>query len=51
MKLQVMDKSTPYMMEFDSADADKTAYWAFRWVNNAGEHGPWSATVSATIGG
>ena len=51
MHLQVMDKSTPYLMEFDSADAGKTVYWAFRWVNNAGEHGPWSATVSATIGG
>ena len=51
MHLQAVDKSTPYLMEFDGADAGKTAYWAFRWVNNAGEHGPWSATVSATIGG
>ena len=51
MHLQGVDKSTPYLMEFDSADASKTAYWAMRWVNTRGEHGPWSATVSATIPG
>ena len=51
MHLQAVDRSTPYVMDFDSADAGKTAYWALRWVNTQGEHGPWSATVSATIGG
>ena len=51
MHLQAVDKSTPYLMEFDSADAGKTAWWALRWVNTKGEHGPWSATVSATIPG
>ena len=51
MHLQAVDKSTPYLMEFDSADAGKTAFWAMRWVNTRGEHGPWSATVSATIPG
>ena len=51
MHLQGVDNSTPYLMEFDSADASKTAYWALRWVNTRGEHGPWSATVSATISG
>ena len=51
MHLQAVDRSTPYVMDFDSADAGKTAWWALRWVNTKGEHGPWSATVSATIGG
>ncbi len=50
MHLQAVDKTSPYIMEFDSADAGKTAWWALRWVNTRGEHGPWSATVSATIG-
>ena len=49
--LQAVDRSTPYLMEFNSADAGKTAYWALRWVNTRGEHGPWSATVSGTIPG
>ena len=51
MHLQAVDKSSPYIMEFDSADAGKTAWWALRWVNTKGEHGPWSATASATIPG
>lgn len=51
MHLQAVDRSTPYQMEFESADAGKTAYWAMRWVNTRGEHGPWSATVSGTIPG
>jgi hypothetical protein len=51
MHLQAVDRSTPYLMEFESSDAGKTAWWAMRWVNTRGEHGPWSAMVSATIGG
>lgn len=51
MHLQAVDRSTPYLMEFASADAGKTAWWALRWVNTKGDHGPWSATVSATIPG
>lgn len=51
MHLQGIDKSTPYLMEFASTDAGKTAFWALRWVNTRGEHGPWSATVSGTIPG
>lgn len=51
MHLQAVDRSTPYLMEFESADAGKTAWWALRWVNTRGEHGPWSATVSGTIPG
>ena len=51
MHLQAVDKSTPYLMEFASADAGKTAGWVLRWVNTRGEHGPWSTTVSGTIPG
>ena len=51
MHLQAVDRSTPYIMEFDSADAGKTAWWALRWVNTANEYGPWSPTISATIPG
>lgn len=51
MHLQAVDRSTPYLMEFASADAGKTAWWALLWVNTKGDHGPWSATVSATIPG
>ena len=51
MHLQAVDKSSPYIMEFDSTDAGKTAWWALRWVNTKGDHGPWSATVSGTIPG
>ena len=51
MHLQAMDKSAPYLMEFASTDAGKTAFWAMRWVNTKGEHDPWSATVSGTIPG
>lgn len=51
MHLQAVDRSAPYLMEFDGADAGKTAWWALRWVNTKGDHGPWSATVNATIPG
>jgi hypothetical protein len=37
--------------EFHGTDAGKTAYYMLRWVNTRGEKGPWSATVSATVGG
>jgi hypothetical protein len=40
MHLQAVDRSTPYLMEFESSDAGKTAWWALRWVNTRGEHGP-----------
>ena len=31
-------------------DANKVAHYMLRWVNTRGEKGPWSETVSATIG-
>lgn len=43
------DTRTPYMVEYDEADAGKAAYYMLRWVNGKGEQGPWSQTISATI--
>ena len=45
------DTRTPYIAQFDAADAGKTAYYWLRWENTKGETGPWSAAVSATITG
>jgi hypothetical protein len=46
-----LDTRTPYVAEFDGADAGKPAHYMLRWVNKQGEPGPWSATVTATIAG
>jgi hypothetical protein len=45
------DTRTPYVAEFDETDAGKNAHYMLRWINNKGETGPWSQTVSATITG
>lgn len=45
------DTRTPYVAQFDAADAGKTAYYWLRWENTKGETGPWSAVASATITG
>jgi hypothetical protein len=45
------DTRTPYVAQFDQADAGKTAYYWLRWENTKGETGPWSAVASATITG
>ena len=45
------DTKTPYVATFDPEDAGKTAHYFLRWVNTRNQHGPWSETVSATIGG
>lgn len=44
-----LDTRTPYTVEFEAADAGKTAYYMLRWISTRGETGPWSATVSGTI--
>ena len=41
--------ASPYVAEYDDADAGKTAHYRLRWANTRGEQGPWSQTVSATI--
>lgn len=45
-----LDTSTPYVVEYSGADANKVAHYLLRWVNTRGEKGPWSETASATIG-
>jgi hypothetical protein len=45
------DTSTPYVAQFEAADAGKTAYYWLRWENTRGQTGPWSAMISATIPG
>ncbi len=45
------DTRTPYVAQFDIADAGKTAYYWLRWENTKGETGPWSAVAAATITG
>lgn len=44
-----LDTASPYVAEYDGADAGKTAHYMLRWVNTREEKGPWSQTVSATI--
>jgi hypothetical protein len=44
-----LDTRTPYTVEFEAADAGKTAYYMLRWISTRAETGPWSQTVSGTI--
>ena len=44
-----LDTASPYVAQYDGADAGKTAHYMLRWANTRGEQGPWSQTVSATI--
>jgi len=45
------DSATPYLYEFDAAEADKAAHWAICWENSSGQRGPCSAVTSWTIPG
>jgi len=45
-----LDTRTPYTADFAGSDGGKTAHYMLRWVNTRGDKGPWSQTVSATIG-
>ena len=45
------DTASPYLAEYEGSDAGKTVHYLGRWVSTRGEHGPWSAVVSATITG
>jgi hypothetical protein len=39
----------PFVINFDSGDAGKIAYYAARWVTRTGLVGPWSPIASATV--
>lgn len=45
-----VDTRAPYTRDYDGAQGNKIAHYMLRRVNSRGEAGPWSATVSATIG-
>jgi len=49
LRFLALDTATPYVAEYDGADAGKTAHYMLRWLSTRGEAGPWSQTVSATI--
>jgi hypothetical protein len=49
--IRAIDPATPYFMEFDPAEAGKTAHVLARWVSTRDEPGPWSLPVSATVAG
>lgn len=49
LKYLATDTRTPYVVDFDGAQAGKIAHYMLRWVSTRGEQGPWSQTVSATI--
>ena len=44
-----VDTRSPYVADFEAADAGKTAYYMLRWISTRGETGPWSQTVKGTI--
>lgn len=45
------DSASPYLAEYDAADAGKAAHWAIRWENSSGQHVPCSAVTRWTIPG
>lgn len=45
------DTATPYVLDFDGADAGKTVYYWLRWVNSRNQQGPWGRMFSATVVG
>jgi len=49
-RFAALDSATPHLLEHNPADVGKLCHYLLRWVNSRGEAGPWSETVSATIG-
>lgn len=46
-----VDAATPYVAQYDGADAGKMAHYMMRWRMRDGSTGAWSETISATITG
>lgn len=46
-----LDTATPYVREFDGADAGKMVHYILRWQLKDGSYSSWSETVSATVTG
>lgn len=49
LRFVAVDTNAPFVVNFESADGTKTAYYWLRWVSPTGERGPWSEQASATI--
>ncbi|MCG3138198.1 MAG: hypothetical protein HJJLKODD_02059 [Phycisphaerae bacterium] len=45
-----VDTRTPYTANYSGSDGGQPAHYMLRWVNSRGETGPWSETITATIG-
>jgi hypothetical protein len=48
---QGLSLTSPYMVEFDGADAGRAAHYMLRWVLRDNSRGAWSRVVSATVAG
>jgi hypothetical protein len=46
-----LDAATPYVAQFDGADAGKTIHYMLRWRMRDGSVTAWGETVGATITG
>lgn len=49
LRFVAVDTSAPFVLNFNSTDGNKTAYYWLRWVSPTGERGPWSEQAQATI--
>ncbi len=49
LRFVAVDTSAPFVLNYNSADGGRTAYYWLRWVSPTGERGPWSEQAQATI--
>lgn len=49
MPLLVIETRPRYRADFAPTEVGKTVYFALRWINTRGEHGPWSEVYSAVV--
>ncbi|HEX8069492.1 MAG TPA: hypothetical protein VF546_06050 [Pyrinomonadaceae bacterium] len=49
LRFLALDSATPYVAEYEGADAGQTAHYRLRWHSTRGEAGPWSQVFSATV--
>ncbi len=45
-----VETRAPYARDYDGPQGGKAAHYMLRWINSRAETGPWSATVTATMG-
>ncbi|MGD9790231.1 MAG: hypothetical protein AB7Q00_01765 [Phycisphaerales bacterium] len=49
LRFVAVDTSSPFVVNFNSAEGGKTAFYWLRWVSPTGERGPWGEQSQATI--